>query len=326
MRGDGWGRGRRGGPQGVGLAAALAIVLAFGLLLAVGAPAGLAQDAAGTPVASPVAGTPPALNADEPFTIGAIPDQDAAVLNRQFGAMAEYLSGATGLRVEYVPMVDYAALVTAFERGDVQAAWFGGLTGVQARAAVPDAVAFAQRPRDADFHSRFIVQADLDVDELTDLRGLSFTFGSESSTSGHLMPRYFLGEAGIDPDQDFAGPPNFSGSHDKTIALVEGGAFQAGAVNEAVWEERVAAGEVDTTKVRDFYTTPAYFDYHWTIRGDVDATYGAGATDAVTAAILGMGPDQAAVLDLFQTDRFVPTTNENYATIREVAEQLGILR
>ncbi len=320
---------RYGRRRFLGVAASVIGAIVVGAAPGAARPAGQATPA-GTlsrPAASPMAGTPTArLRTDEVFRISAIPDQDASVLNRQFGAMADYLGQATGLRVEYVPMVDYAALVTAFARGDVQLAWFGGLTGVQAREAVPDARAFAQRPRDADFHSRFIVRADLAVDELTDLRGLSFTFGSESSTSGHLMPRHFLREAGIDPEADFAGLPNYSGSHDRTIALVEGGAFEAGAVNEAVWEQRVAEGAVDTSTVRDFFTTPAYYDYNWTIRGDVDATYGVGATDAATAAILGMGPRQQEILDIFQTDRFVPTANANYELIRQVAEDLGILR
>lgn len=278
---------------------------------------------------SPGAGTPVALNSDETFAISAIPDQDVAVLNRQFGEMASYLAATTGLKVEYVPMVDYAALVTAFERGDIQLAWFGGLTGVQAQAAVEGTEAIAQRPRDAKFHSRFIVQADLPVEELADLESLSFTFGSESSTSGHLMPRYFLMEAGIDPETDFNGLPNYSGSHDKTIELVQAGAFQAGALNEAVWEARVAAGDVDTTKVRDFSTTPAYFDYHWGMRPDVDEIYGAGARVRVTEAILALDvsdPEQKAILDLFQTESFIVTKNENYDTIRQVAEELGILR
>lgn len=274
--------------------------------------------------------TPAALRTDRPFAISAIPDQDVAVLNRQFGAMADYLAQATGLQVEYVPMVDYAALVTAFARGDIQLAWFGGLTGVQAQAAVEGAEAFAQRPRDAEFHSRFIVRAGLDeVAALPDLRGLSFTFGSESSTSGHLMPRYFLTQAGVDPESDFRGLPNYSGSHDRTIALVASGAFDAGALNEAVWEARLADGQVDTTRVREFYTTPAYYDYHWGIRPDVDEVYGAGAKQLTTQTILGMSagdPTQKAILDLFQTDRFIPTNNENYGTIREVAEELGILR
>ena len=201
---------------------------------------------------------------------------------------------------------------------------------MQAQAAVPDAQAVVQRPRDAEFHSRFIVRADLDdVETLEDLQGLRFTFGSESSTSGHLMPRHFLVEAGINPESDFQGLPNYSGSHDKTIALVESGAFDAGALNEAVWEARLEAGEIDTSRVRDFYTTRAYYDYHWSVRGDIDATFGEGTMDAIIEALLALDPedpDDKAILDLFSTNAFVPTENANYDTIREVAEGLGILR
>lgn len=301
-----------------------AVVHAFAMLGAAAVVFGVAR--VGAQDATPSAGAP---LTDRPFAISAIPDQDAAVLNRQFGAMADYLAAKTGMTVEYVPMVDYAALVTAFERGDIQLAWFGGLTGVQAVAVVPDARAIAQRPRDAEFTSRFIAGIDVEADALEDLRGLSFTFGSESSTSGHLMPRHFLTEAGIGPEADFDGLPNYSGSHDKTIALVESGAYQAGALNEAVWEARVEDGQVDLTKVKEIYRTPPYFDYHWTIRPDVDEIWGAGMAERVEAALLGMSADdpaEAEILDLFQTDEFIETENGNYDTIRQVAEDLGILR
>jgi phosphonate transport system substrate-binding protein len=262
--------------------------------------------------------------------IGAIPDQNAATLARAFEGFARYLSAQTGLTVKYAPANDYAAIVTAFKRGDVHLVWFGGLTGVQAMDAVPGSEAIAQRPRDAAFHSTFIVQKDLPVEKLTDLRGLTFTFGSESSTSGHLMPRYFLLQAGVDPDKDFKGKPNFSGSHDKTWKLVESGAFQAGALNEAVWETAVKDAKVDLSKVRAFYVTPPYYDYHWAVRGDIDDVFGPGTKTKLRAALLNMrpehGPEQKELLDLFATDRFIETKNENYEAIRQVAKQLGILK
>lgn len=275
---------------------------------------------------SPSGGAEAVWSVTRPFAISTIPDQEVAVLNRQFGAVASYLNRKTGLKVEYIPMVDYAALVTAFERGEIQLAWFGGLTAVQAAAVVPNAEIFAQRRRDAEFHSKFIVMNDLPVRKLEDLKGLTFTFGSESSTSGHLMPLYYLRSAGINADKDFKGLPNFSGSHDKTVELVQSGAFQAGALNEAVWERRVKEGTVDMNRVRAFYTTPAYFDYNWTIRGDVDRTFGSGAKQKVKDAILGMGPEQEETLKLFQTDKFIPSQNENYSTIRKVAQSIGIIR
>ena len=251
-------------------------------------------------------------------------------MERMFGLMADYLSERTGLDVQYVPSNDYAAVVSAFQRGDLQLAWFGGLTGVQAQAVTPGSQAIAQRPRDAEFHSVFVTGPGVNATGLSDLRGLTFTFGSESSTSGHLMPRHFLLEAGIDADRDLSGAPGYSGSHDATYKLVEAGTYQAGALNEAVWQSAVAEARVDTSRVRVMYTTPPYFDYHWAVRGDVDERFGEGTRARIEQALFelsaSLGPDQAELLELFATDRFVPTANENYSAIRTVAEALGILR
>ncbi|MDP4162704.1 MAG: putative selenate ABC transporter substrate-binding protein [Bacillota bacterium] len=253
--------------------------------------------------------------------IGAIPDQSAADITRSMTDVAKYLADKTGMKVEFVPSVDYAALVTAFQRGDIQLAWFGGLTGVQARSLVPGSEAIAQRPRDAEFHSVFITQKDSGIQKLEDLKGKSFTFGSESSTSGHLMPRYYLMQAGIDANKDFDGKPNFSGSHDTTYKLVESGAFKAGALNEAVWQAAVKNGKVDTSKVKVFYTTPPFFDYNWTINNVDKAT-----KKKVIDALLNMGSGQKKILDLFQTDKFVKTNNENYKPIEKVAKELKIIQ
>lgn len=267
----------------------------------------------------------PGIEKKEIFKIGAIPDQNVSKLNRRFEELAKYISDKTNLKVEYVPTVDYAALVTAFERGEIHLGWFGGLTGVQARNLVQESEAIAQRPRDEEFHSVFIVQNDINIDNLEELKGLSFTFGSESSTSGHLMPRYFLMNAGIEPDSDFDGMPNFSGSHDKTWKLVESGAFQSGALNEAVWESAVKEGKVDTNKVKVFYTTPSYYDYNWTIN-NVDKTFGEDTKDKVKEALLSFGEDNKEIMELFQSDKFIETKNENYNAILTVAKKLGIIR
>ncbi|WP_130806395.1 putative selenate ABC transporter substrate-binding protein [Senegalia massiliensis] len=264
-------------------------------------------------------------NDDKVFKIGAIPDQNTSKLNRRFEDLAKYISDETGLNVEYVPTVDYSALVTAFERGEIQLGWFGGLTGVQARNSVEGAEAIAQRPRDEEFHSVFIAQKDLGLKELSDIKGYSFTFGSESSTSGHLMPRHFLVEQGIDPDKDFDGEANYSGSHDKTWKLVESGTFDTGALNEAVWEAAVEENKVDLNKVEVFYTTPAYYDYNWTIN-NVDEDFGKGTKEKVKNALLSIDEDQKEIMELFESEKFIETKNENYKAIKEVAEKLGIIK
>ena len=262
------------------------------------------------------------------LVIGGIPDQELTLLEERFDGLADLLSEQVGIPVRYQPSTDYAALVTAFANGDVTLGWFGGLTGVQARLETPGARAVAQRPIDREFRSVFIAGTGVDAGSPADLAGTRFTFGSESSTSGHLMPRSFLGEAGIDPDTDFDGPPGYSGSHDKTFALVEAGAFEAGVLAESVWDRAVAEGDVDTARVREVSRSPAYVDYHWVASPEIDETYGEGTTDRLVDALLTLdeqGPEAERVLALFEDDSFVAAQDEDYARIEQVARDLGLV-
>lgn len=263
--------------------------------------------------------------------IGGIPDQDASRLARRYDGFAGYLSDKLGVKVEYVPSVDYAAVVTAFSQDQLQVAFFGGLTGVQARIQNPGAQAIAQRENDAKFHSKFIARADLPIESLEDLKaqasGLTITFGSPSSTSGHLMPRYYLIEAGIDPENAFREEPSFSGSHDATWQLVESGAFDIGALNEDVWDRAVREGTVDTSRVKEFYTTPEYFDYNWTVRADLDQVYGDGFTAKLQQALLDLNPEEhAEILELFSTEKFITTSNANYQAIEDIGRKLELIQ
>lgn len=270
----------------------------------------------------------------EALVIGAVPDQEPQELQRLYAVVADYLSEELDVPVAYLPVTDYTAAVSLFKVGDLDLVWFGGLTGVQARLQVDGADAIAQRDIDARFRSVFIVHSSTglapaeDVAGLSGLRGLRFTFGSESSTSGRLMPQHYLDRAGVRLD-DFEGDPGFSGDHDKTIDLVEAGTFQAGVVNEQVWDARVDAGEVDLDKVKVFFRTPAYPDYHWVVRPDVDDRFGDGFAAKIEAALTGLDPSdrrQARILELFGAGRFIPTDNGNYRTIERVARDAGLLQ
>ena len=267
----------------------------------------------------------------EPFVIGAIPDQDPDKLQRRFGLLAEYLEEELGVPVEYKPVTDYAASVTAFRVGDLDMVWFGGLTGVQARLQVEGAQALVQRALDEEFHSVFIANIDSgiepveEISDLAQLKDRTFTFGSESSTSGRLMPQFFLSQAGVTLD-DFKGEPGFSGSHDKTIDLVEAGTYNAGALNEQVWLSRVEAGDVDLNKVQLIWRTPPYHDYHWVIRPDVTERYGNDFPEKVTRAFLKLSaddPEQQEILDLFSAEKFIATENGNYVEIEAVGRGIG---
>lgn len=263
-----------------------------------------------------------------PLVIGGIPDQDVALLEERFEGIAAYLSEQVGIPIRYQPSVDYTAVVTAFANGDVLLAWFGGLTGVQARLETPGAHAVAQREIDREFRSVFIAGDGVQADSLDALAGHTFTFGSESSTSGHLMPRYFLTQAGVDPETAFDGQPSYSGSHDRTWKLVEAGSFGAGVLNESVWQRAVDEGQVDTGRVRVVARTPPYVDYHWVAHPAIDEIYGQGTTERIVEALLAMGDggeEAQEVLSLFEDSPFVETDDDNYETIERVARDLDLV-
>ena len=267
--------------------------------------------------------------------IGAIPDQNPERLNRLYGALSDELGASLNVEVQYVPVSNYAAAVSAFRSASLDLVWFGGLTGVQARLQTPGATVLAQRDIDAEFTSVFIANGAsglrpiTSADQLVQLKGRRLAFGSESSTSGRLMPQYFLGENGVTMAELAGGGPGFSGSHDATIAVVQSGAYEVGALNAQVWQSNVDEGRVDPAKAAVIWRTPPYVDYHWVARPDLDSRFGEGFTGRVQNALLSLTPTTergALVLELFGAKRFIPAQNEDYSKIEAVGRQLGKIR
>ena len=262
------------------------------------------------------------------FKFTAIPDQDTARLQQRFGKVADYLSEQLGFKVTYVPVKSYAASVQGFKNNEVQMAWFGGLSGVQARLAVPGSLAIAQGEEDEHFvsyllahHSTGLVKSDTFPQGIA---GKTFTFGSKGSTSGRLMPEYYIRQhLGQAPDKIFS-KVGFSGDHSKTIALVQAGSYQLGAVNFKVWEKELAEGGIDTTKVSGVWQTPEYPDYNWTVRGDVDETYGVVTIDKIQKALVSITDPE--LLNAFPRKSFIPADNSMYQPILDTGKAIGIFR
>jgi phosphonate transport system substrate-binding protein len=268
-----------------------------------------------------------AATSKQPLPISAIPDQDPERLQRLYGGVATYLSKELGVPVSYKPVTDYTASVTAFKVGELDMVWYGGLTGVQARLQVPGAHAIAQRDIDDQFHCVVIVNKNTGIADLAGLKGHTFTFGSESSTSGRLMPQFFLDQAGIKLDA-FKGKSGYSGSHDKTIKLVAAGAFDAGALNEQVWKRYVQNNAPELEQVRLIWTSPPFHDYHWVLHPSAATRFGAEFPAKVRAALLKLdigNPDHKTVLDLFGAQRFIPTEDTNYGQIEAIGRQIGMI-
>ena len=255
--------------------------------------------------------------------VSAIPDEAPTELLRKFKPLGAYLEQELGMKVEFVPVADYAAVVEALAADRIDMAWLGGFTFVQAHLKTGNAVPLVQREQDAEFTSKFIT-SDPAVKSLQDLKGKTFAFGSVSSTSGSLMPRYFMLQDGIKPE-DFFSRVAYSGAHDATAAWVQAGKAEAGVLNASVWQKLVDGGKVDTDKVKVFATTPTYYDYNWTVRGNLDADLQA----KIKSAFLALDPakpEHKAILDLQAASRFIETKPENYQGIEEAARAAGLLK
>ncbi|WP_373922095.1 putative selenate ABC transporter substrate-binding protein [Duganella sp. Root336D2] len=262
--------------------------------------------------------------AQQVLRVSAIPDEAPTELQRKFKPLGDYLEKKLAMKVEFTPVTDYAASVEGLVNGKLDMVWFGGFTFVQANhMSKGKVVPLVQRVEDEKFRSVFVT-TNKSINSLADLKGKTLSFGSESSTSGHLMPRSFLLAAKIDPDTDLK-RISFSGAHDATVAAVAGGKVDAGALNISVWEKLNEQKKVDPAVVRVFYTTPAYYDYNWTVRSDMPEALKKKISDAFLA-LDSAKPEDKAILDLQRASKFIPTKAANYTNIEAAAKNAGLLK
>jgi len=268
--------------------------------------------------------TAAAAQAQQVLRVSAIPDEAPTELQRKFKPLGEYLEKKLAMKVEFTPVTDYAASVDGLINGKLDMVWFGGFTFVQANhLSKGKVVPLVQRVEDEKFRSVFVT-TNKSINSLADLKGKTLSFGAESSTSGHLMPRSYLLAAKIDPDTDLK-RISFSGAHDATVAAVAGGKVDAGALNISVWEKLNEQKKVDPSVVRVFYTTPAYYDYNWTVRADMPEALKKKITDAFLA-LDSAKPEDKAILDLQRASKFIPTKAANYVNIEAAAKNAGLLK
>jgi phosphonate transport system substrate-binding protein len=257
--------------------------------------------------------------------VSAIPDEAPTELQRKFEPLGRYLKKETGLEVQFTPVTDYAAVVEGLATNKIDLAWLGGFTFVQAKLRTNGgAVPIVQRAEDAKFTSRFIVPIDSPAKTLADLKGKTFAFGAPSSTSGSLMPRYYLLKAGIDPERDFKSVA-FSGAHDATVAFVAAGRAEAGVLNASVMDKLVEAKNPNAAKVRVLAVTPPYFDYNWTVRPGLDPA----VTKKLTEAFLKLdaaNPADKEIMDLQRASKFIPTQTSNYDGIEQAGKAAGLIK
>lgn len=261
------------------------------------------------------------------FYFSAIPDQDETKLKERFSKLALYLSKELDIEAKFIPIKSYSSSIAAFRNKQVQLAWFGGFSGVKARQLVPNSIAIVQGIQDKEFRSYIIANVKTDLKYSTEfpknIQNKTFIFGSKGSTSGRLMPEYFIRENLNKAPSDIFTKIGYSGNHSKTIALVQSGAYEVGAVNFKVWDAALAAGRIDTSKVKVIWKTPVFPDYQFTIHGDLDTTYGEGFTKRLKETLLNLKDKE--ILDSFDRNGFIEAKNSDFDPILSVGKKTGLI-
>ena len=261
------------------------------------------------------------------FTFTAIPDQDETKLKERFSKLAVYLTKELDIDVKFVPVKSYSASIAAFRNKQVQLAWFGGLSGVKARLIVPGSIAIAQGVEDPKFKSFIIANTSTGLKFSEQfpkgIAGKTFTFGSKGSTSGRLMPEYFIKQNTTKTPKELFTKVGFSGNHTKTVSLVQSGAYEAGAVNFKVWNKGIKNGSIDTSKVVKIWETPDYYDYNFTAHGDLDEVYGKGFTQKLQNALINLKDKN--VLNAFPRSGFIKAKNADFEPILKTAREIGLI-
>ena len=267
--------------------------------------------------------------------IGAIPDQNQEIIDRRFNLLSKVLSEKLNVKIKYVPVVNYVAAVTAFRTKDLDLVWFGGLSGIQARLQTPNSIVIAQRDIDKEFKSVFITNKKLslkstkNINDLKLLKGYRFTFGSENSTSGRLMPEYFLDIAGVKLNEFKGQTVGFSGSHDATIVLVNSGSYDAGVLNKQVWDRNIKSNPKRLNNTNVFFITPSYVDYHWLAQGDLDQRYRDGFSKELKKAFLDLNANdktQSLILEMFNAKKFIEANSKQFKKLELIARKLKKIR
>ncbi len=267
----------------------------------------------------------PALAQQPVLKVTTIPEEAATEQVRKFGPLTKYLERTLGMKVEFTPVNDYPAAVEALVNKQVDLVWFGGFTHVQAQLrSGGKIIPIAQREEDTQFRSVFITQVNSGIKTLADLKGKQVSFGSQSSTSGHLMPRANLLQAKIDPEKDFRRIA-YSGAHDATIASVVGGRVDAAALDITVWRKFVDEKKVDTSKVNVFFTTPPFYNYNWSVHADMPVAL----RERLTKALLDLSmsnPEGKEILTLNRATKYIPTRAENYKGLEVAGRSAGLIK
>ena len=260
-------------------------------------------------------------SSDETLRVGLIPNQNPEEVEAEYQPLEGYLSEEIGRDVEVSVPATYNAVVEALVSGELDMAYFGGLTYVQARQRAdvsPLVTEVNPRTGTTKYHSLIITPTDSDIEKVEDVEGRDFAFGSVSSTSGSLYPSIMLKQAGIDYRTDLA-EFTYTGGHDTTAQSVANGRVDAGGLEDRIFYDLRDEGTIDENAVRVVAESEPIEGYPWVVRDDLPDE----DKEALASAYLNM--EDPELLDLMRAESYERVTADDYDYTEKQARALDLL-
>ncbi len=255
--------------------------------------------------------------------MGVLPDQSEERVRQRYMPLVEYLESTTTLDIELVGSESYTDLREKFVSRDVELANFGGLTFTQAEAAA-GAEPLILRDTDVAFTSCYIVLGSDPRESVEEFAGEAFSFGPRLSTSGHLMPRHFMGLDGITPEEEFESVRH-SESHDQTAEWVRDGVVTLGVVNCVILDDLLREGRLAPDEIRVLETTPTYGNYVWAVQPTMPEDVRRQLRDAFLALDATV-PEHRALLQSLGANGYLPAGSSDFTDVRLAAHALNLIQ
>ncbi|NWL35101.1 phosphate/phosphite/phosphonate ABC transporter substrate-binding protein [Paenarthrobacter nitroguajacolicus] len=255
---------------------------------------------------------------------GIEPYEDPAKLKPAYDVLAAALSKKLECPVSVQVVEDYAAEVLAMRNGKLDLGQFGplGYVFADAKAGAEPLVSFGTAEKELSTYTAGIwVPKDSPIQAIGDLRGKSLALGSVGSTSGDVLPRFGLREAGI-ADADIK--MDYTGGHPEALLALTNGKVDAAQINSQTLATAIAAGTFTADNFRQVWTSNPIPNDPITVRGDADPAFKA----AVKDAFLSLDPADVAkvgeFLDVTPPGPLLEVTKDNYKPLFELAETMGL--
>ena len=246
------------------------------------------------------------------LTIGLLPDQSSQKLLESHKPLFDFIADKLNIKCHLIVPKDYPELVDLFNQEKIDLAFFGGYTFIQANQR-NGAAPLVMRNIDKNFVSYLIVRKDSGLKDIQSLKSKRFAFGSELSTSGHLMPRYYMSNLEINPE-DFFSTVLYSGAHDNTFQWVLNKKVDAGVMNASIYNQLIQK-ENSRDNIKILWQSPPYPDYVWAIQPYFSEEFNHRLTD-VFLSITAESNVGKTILQNLSAEAFYPATLTDFEELK----------